>query len=1023
MAALLEFRILGPVDVRLDGRPLNLGGARQRSVLALLLLHANEVVSSDRLIDELWCEDPPHDAPAALQAHVSRLRKLLEPERTREPRVIVTLSPGYVVRVQAEELDLLRFESLVADGRRLLAAGDPVAAAGALRDALGLWRGRPLGGVEGEPFAQEPIRELDELWLEAVEARVDADLECGRDAELVRELSALIRRHPLRERLRAQSMLALYRSGRQAEALETYSDLRRTLVDERGLEPGRDIRELQEAILRQDPALSLRRRRAVPRARRRRWTAGVAAAALVAAGSVAAVKLVGSDDPPAAAGSGAFVAVVSPRSGEVEARVRVGGTPTAVTVGHGRVWVLNADDQTLSRIDPRSHATDTFAIGATPTDVAAGAGGVWVGHGGRVPGAQASGLVATALARLDVDTRAPRATIPLPRGRETVSDAVSDHIAVGAGGVWVIGSDERVLRVDPRTNRVAAAIPGVRAHAIAADARSVWALAADGTVARIDARSNAVVGRGRVSASSVASIAAGRGGAWISAPADGVVWRVVPGALDRLVMSTVRVPIGTTDVAYGAGALWAVNPLRGTLSRVEGTTVRTIAVGGFPRAVAVGEEGVWVATAAAAPAARAASADSSAIAALPASFCQRPFYGGDGRAQRLVVSDLPLQGGLRLSSQQMADAMAFVLRQRGFRAGRWRVAYQSCDDAVAATRLPDDGKCAANARAYGRAPDVLAVVGPLNSACALVGVPELGRAPGPLAMVSPLSSYVGLTRAAPGTPPGQLGSLYPTGRRNFLRVYPTDEHQVAALAMLAKRLGRAPVYVLDDGDDEYGRLFATQFERSARALDLQVAGRGSWNPAARSQLRLAERVARTRAAAVFLGGRLDTGGAAVVRALRERLGDRVVLLAPDGFLPVSILAEQAGSAATNMLVSMTGIAAADQLGASGTRFAREFGATLGGEQLEPSAIYAAQAMEVVLDAIGRSDGTRGSVLGALFETRIATGLIGSVSFDRNGDVESSPVTVLRVVPGAHGVKDLPGAVVDRVMRVPVELLR
>jgi branched-chain amino acid transport system substrate-binding protein len=371
----------------------------------------------------------------------------------------------------------------------------------------------------------------------------------------------------------------------------------------------------------------------------------------------------------------------------------------------------------------------------------------------------------------------------------------------------------------------------------------------------------------------------------------------------------------------------------------------------------------------------------------------------------------------------MADAMAFVLRRHGFRAGRWRVAYQSCDDAIAATRLPDNGKCASNARAYTRAPDVLAVVGPLNSDCALAAIPELGRASDPLAMVSPLTSYVGLTRAAPGTPPGQLDALYPSSRRNFLRVFPTDQHQVAALALLAKRLGRAPVYVLDDGDEPYGVLFADQFERSARALGIPIAGRATWNPGRRSQRGLAERVARARPEAVFLGGRVDSGGPAVVRALRRRLGGDVALLAPDGFTPIPVLLRQAGAAASGMFVSLTGIATVEQLGAPGRRFAREFGGTLAGEPVEPGAVYAAQAMEVVLDAIARSDGTRASVLEELFRTRVARGLIGPLSFDGDGDVRVSPVTILRVAPGAGASPEQPDAALDRVMRVPTALLR
>jgi branched-chain amino acid transport system substrate-binding protein len=372
----------------------------------------------------------------------------------------------------------------------------------------------------------------------------------------------------------------------------------------------------------------------------------------------------------------------------------------------------------------------------------------------------------------------------------------------------------------------------------------------------------------------------------------------------------------------------------------------------------------------------------------------------------------------------MADAMAYVLRQHDFRAGRFRVAYQSCDDAVAATRLPDSAKCAANARAYGRREDVLVVLGPLSSDCALAAIPELGRAAEPLAMVSPLASSTALTRATPGAPPGLPRSLYPGGERTFLRVFPTDGHQVAALALLAQRLARAPVFVLDDGEDEYGRVLAAQFERSARALGLPVAGRASWSAGARTQAPLAERVARSGARAVFLGGLLDTGGPAVVRALRERLEPDVALLAPDGFTPLPLLIRHAGrAAATGTFVSQTGIVDAGELGPTGQRFARELSGALGTRTVEPSAIYAAQAMEVALDAIARSDGTRSSVRAALFATDLRDGLIGPVRFDVNGDVSRSPVTILRVAPGTREGPVAPDAVVDRVLRVPANLVR
>ena len=292
-------------------------------MLILLLLHANEVVSADRLTDELWGDDPPQDAPAALQAHVSRLRKLLEPERDGQPRVIRTVPPGYLIEVPDDDVDLLRFQGLVAGARVRLDGGDAAGAAAALREALSLWRGRPLADLENEPFAHDPIRELDEMWLEAVELRVDADLATGRHADLVRELLALARRYPLREHIRRQLMLALYRSGRQAEALEAYAELRRTLVEELGLEPSRELRALQEAMLRQDPELDLRRPgavRVVPRRRRRLGLALVVALAALAA--VGLFALLGSEESPEHPRADGLLVAVSPRSGEVQARSR-----------------------------------------------------------------------------------------------------------------------------------------------------------------------------------------------------------------------------------------------------------------------------------------------------------------------------------------------------------------------------------------------------------------------------------------------------------------------------------------------------------------------------------------------------------------------------------------------------------------------------------------------------------------------------------------------------------------------------
>ncbi|MFL5857883.1 MAG: BTAD domain-containing putative transcriptional regulator, partial [Solirubrobacteraceae bacterium] len=236
----MEFRLLGPFEVVEHDRLLELGGRKQRSLLAVLLLHANEVVSTDRLIDELWAQTPPRTAAKSIQLYVWRLRKELGEGR------IATRAPGYMLRVEPSELDLARFEQLLVEARRT----DPKSAAEKVHRALALWRGPPLGDFAYEPFARGQIARLEELRWAALEQRIDADLASGRHAELVGELEALVAEHPLRERLRCQLMLALYRSGRQAEALDAYRCARRDLSEQLGLEPGGELKRLELAILR-----------------------------------------------------------------------------------------------------------------------------------------------------------------------------------------------------------------------------------------------------------------------------------------------------------------------------------------------------------------------------------------------------------------------------------------------------------------------------------------------------------------------------------------------------------------------------------------------------------------------------------------------------------------------------------------------------------------------------------------------------------------------------------------------------
>ena len=243
----MEFRLLGPLEALSDGRPLPIGGQKQRGVLALLLLHANEVVSTDRLIDEVWGARPPKSVDASLQNCISHLRNVIGRE------AIETRPPGYRLNVDPERVDALRFERALDAARTL----DPPERAAALREALALWRGPPLADVEFEGFGGTEIARIEELRLTALEERIDAELALGRHDAILGEIEALATRYPVRERLRRQQMLALYRAGRQRDALRVYQEARLELVEEFGLAPSEELRGLERMIIAHDPALSL----------------------------------------------------------------------------------------------------------------------------------------------------------------------------------------------------------------------------------------------------------------------------------------------------------------------------------------------------------------------------------------------------------------------------------------------------------------------------------------------------------------------------------------------------------------------------------------------------------------------------------------------------------------------------------------------------------------------------------------------------------------------------------------------
>src|SRR5919198_1179871 len=256
----MQYRILGPLEVADGPRLLDLGGPKQRAVLAALLVEANRVVSLDRLIDELWEDEPPPRATASLQAYISNLRRELEPDRApRSPaRVLVTQPPGYLLRVDPDDIDASRFEALVARGRGLLEAEDPQAALTALSNALRLWRGPALAELASEPFAQVEATRLEGLRLLAVESRLEAELALGRHAAVAPELEALVGTHRYRERLWGLLLLALYRCGRQADALHAFQDARAILAEELGIDPGPALQQLEGYILQQSPLLDWR---------------------------------------------------------------------------------------------------------------------------------------------------------------------------------------------------------------------------------------------------------------------------------------------------------------------------------------------------------------------------------------------------------------------------------------------------------------------------------------------------------------------------------------------------------------------------------------------------------------------------------------------------------------------------------------------------------------------------------------------------------------------------------------------
>jgi YVTN family beta-propeller protein len=581
----VEFFLLGPLEVREGGKAIPVTGRRQRLLIALLLIQPNEVVSRDRLIEELWQGNPPATAENALHGIVSQVRKLLEsPGR---PLPLVTRPPGYALEIDPEAIDSHRFVRLLERGREALAGGQPESGARLLREALGCWRGRPFEDLGDPPFARAEAAHLEELRLQAFEDRIEADLRLGRAGELVPELQTFVGREPYRERLRGQLMLALYRSGRQADALASYRDARRLFVDELGIEPSRELQELEQAILRQDPSLAssptmARRARARPRLR---WVVGAAAlAAIAAAASTIAVLAGGSDRPTLTSAPPDSIAVLDPKTNRLVDAIPVGSTPIAVAVGEGAVWVVNSEDGTLSRIDPKTRkVTRTIGLGTPASDVAVGFGSVWVANG-----------TAGSLTRIDPRTNAPAETLHQPPEEPLVSPTALG-VATGDGSLWLASGTKRVLRIDPATGRTIATVPVPTGPlALGVGEGAIWVGSLARRVSRIEPRTNRVMASVPVD-NEAEGIAVGKGAVWAAVCCDSV-WRIDP--TTNVLTGTIRVGATPSGVAIGEGSVWVSSYGDGTVSRVNPFTRRvtaTVRIGHGAVDVAVGYGAVWVA--------------------------------------------------------------------------------------------------------------------------------------------------------------------------------------------------------------------------------------------------------------------------------------------------------------------------------------------------------------------------------------------------------------------------------------------
>lgn len=577
----MKFGVLGPLVVLRDGREQPLGGPKQRAVLAMLLLRANETVPRDRLIDGLWGERSPASAGHTVDNYASRLRKVVGEDR------LTWRPPGYLLRIEPGELDLDRFEHLLRSGRETLASSDANAAAQLFREALAVWRGSALADLQYESFAREAVERLEERRLQALEERVEAELRLGCSDELVPELEGLVREHPFRERLLGQLMLALYRAGRQAEALAAFQAGRRRFAEELGLEPGPALQGLQSAILAHDPQLSPPSRSgpaagAAPK--RRRAALLVTAAAVVVATAALAIALLvagGSGSGRAAAGTSRVVALRG-GAGPVARGASLPGAPASMAAGYGALWLAIPAEGEVLRVDPASgDVNDRIPVAEGPGAVTVGAGSVWVA---RVPG--------TAIDRIDPQSDTIAHTVTLPTGSVAA-------LAFGGGALWVADSaGSALLEISPASGAILRRLPlPVEPTSLVVGDRDIWVA---------DYRGAEVAEVGRRSGQTLAIVHVGNGpsalavegeAVWVANALDSTVSRL--GANTGSLEATIPVGSGPTAIAVRGNSVWVANQYASSVSRLDarhGAVVRTERVGGAPTALQPVGDTLWVGT-------------------------------------------------------------------------------------------------------------------------------------------------------------------------------------------------------------------------------------------------------------------------------------------------------------------------------------------------------------------------------------------------------------------------------------------